>query len=85
MIDALRQAVERAAQQPEDEQAVIASAIEALLDADTRWAALLNDPRTPAALDALVSEALAEVAAGQAEEITGDGFGSSDTDDADAS
>jgi hypothetical protein len=85
MIDALRQAVERAAQQPEDEQAAIASAIETLLDADTRWTALLHDPRTPAALDALVSEALAEVAAGHAEEITGEGFGSSDTDDTDAS
>ena len=56
-----------------------------MLDADTRWTALLNDPRTPVALDALVSEALDDVAAGRAEEITGEGFSSSDTDDTDAS
>ena len=60
MIDALRQAIERAEQQPEDEQAVLAAVIMQTLDDDAKWAELLADPLTPQALDLLAAEALAE-------------------------
>lgn len=74
MIDLLRQAVERAAQQPEAEQTAIAQAIIEILDADAAWQTLLSDPRTPQTLDELWAEALEDVQAGRAEEIKGDGF-----------
>lgn len=74
MIDALKQAIERAEQQPEEEQAVLAAVIMQTLDDDAKWAALFADPLTPRALDLLAAEALAEDDAGQTEEITGDGF-----------
>ena len=73
MIDALREAFERAAQQPEDEQAALAALITRTLD-DAKWEALLADPLTPEALDLLAAEAIAEDDAGQTEEITGDSF-----------
>ncbi len=76
LTDALKQAMERAAQQSESEQAAIAQTIMEMLDADTAWNALLNDPRTPQVLDDLWAEALDEVKEGKAEEITGDGFNS---------
>ncbi|MGH9637492.1 MAG: hypothetical protein ACRD72_21880 [Candidatus Angelobacter sp.] len=76
MIDVLKQAMERAAQQSDEEQAAIAQAIMEMLDADTTWDALLNDPRTPEVLDKLWAEAMDEVKQGNAEEITGDGFNS---------
>ena len=74
MIDALRLAFERAAEQSEDEQAALAALIVQTLDADARWDALLADPLTPQALDLLAAEALAEDDEGLTEEITGDGF-----------
>ena len=74
--EALKRAIDRAAQQPEAEQAAIAQAILDMLDADSTWNALLGDPRTPVVLEKLWEEALDEVKAGKAEEITGDGFDS---------
>ena len=76
MIDALKQAMEHAAQQPEAEQEDIAQAIMEMIAADTAWDALLNDPRTPQVLDKLWAEAMDEVKEGKAEDITGDGFNS---------
>lgn len=64
MIDALKQAFERAEQQSEEEQAVLAAVIMRALDDDARWEALLADPLTPEALDALAAEAIAEDDAG---------------------
>jgi hypothetical protein len=71
MIDVLRQALGRAAEQSAEEQAALAALIERVLDADTRWDALLADPLTPEALDLLLAEALAEDVEGLTEEITG--------------
>ena len=76
MIDALKQAMEHAAQQPEAEQEAIAQAIMEMITADAAWDALLHDPRTPPVLDKLWAEAMDEVKEGKAEEITGDGFNS---------
>jgi len=74
MIDALKEAFERAAQQPEAEQATLAAVIIATLEADTKWDQLFADPLTPEALDLLAAEAIAEDEAGKTEDITGDGF-----------
>lgn len=74
MIAALKQAFERAAQQSEEEQTVLAALIMRTLDDDAKWEALLADPLTPQALDRLAAEAIAEDDAGLTEEITGDGF-----------
>lgn len=74
MIDMLKQAVERAAQQSEAEQEAIAQAILEMLDADAKWETLFSDPRTPQVLDALWAEAIEDVKTGNAEEIKGDGF-----------
>lgn len=74
MIDALKQAFDRAAEQPESEQASIASLIMDVLDADARWDVLFADPLTLEALDALAAEAIAEDDAGLIEDIQGDGF-----------
>ena len=61
MIDALKQAMESAAQQPEAEQEAIAQAIMAMIAADVAWDTLLHDPRTPQVLDRLWAEAMDEV------------------------
>jgi hypothetical protein len=74
MIEVLKEAVERAAQQSEEEQAVIAAIIMRTLDIDTRWEALLADPLTPRALDRLAAESIAEDGAGQTQDISGDDF-----------
>mgnify|MGYP001411273414 CR=1 FL=1 len=74
MTEALRAAVERAAQQSEQEQAAIAAAILDMLDDDATWEALLDDQRTPQLLDQLWAEAEEDVRAGRIEEIKGDGF-----------
>lgn len=74
MIDVLKQAFERAAQQPEEEQKALAALITQALDADAKWDELFADPLTPEALDLLAAEAIAEDDAGRTEEITGDGF-----------
>lgn len=74
MIDALKQAVELAARQPEEEQAVLAALIIQTLGDDAQWEALFADPLTSEALDQLAADALAEDDAGQTEDITGDEF-----------
>ncbi len=74
MIDVLKEAVDRASQRSEEEQAVIAALIMETLDADAKWDALFADPLTPEALEVLAAEAIAEDEAGLTEEITGDGF-----------
>ncbi len=74
MIEALKQAVERAAHQSAEEQEALAAMLMQAMDDDARWEALFADPLTPQALDLLASEAIAEDDAGQTEEITGDGF-----------
>lgn len=74
ITDILRQAMERAAQQSETEQAIIAQAIVEILDADTRWNTLLSDPLTPQALEQLWAEAEDDVKAGRTEVIGDDGF-----------
>lgn len=68
MIDALKQAFDRAAQQPEDQQAAIAAAIMRMLDDDARWDALFADPLTREALDLLAAEGIAEDDADETEE-----------------
>jgi len=72
MIDARREAFERAAQQPEEEQAALATLIMRTLDDDVKWEMLLASPLTPEALDLLAAEAIAEDDARQTEQITGD-------------
>lgn len=60
MVEALRKAFERAEQQSEAEQAALAADIMTILDDDARWDALLRDPLTSEALDALAAGTLAE-------------------------
>ena len=60
MIETLKQAVERAAQQPPEEQEALAAILMQAMDDDARWEALFADPLTPQALDLLAAEALAE-------------------------
>ncbi|HEY7779072.1 MAG TPA: hypothetical protein VIC85_02560 [Ktedonobacterales bacterium] len=74
MIDAHKQAVERAAHQSDEEQTVLAAVIMQTLDDDAKWEGLLADPRTPQALEQLAAESIADDDAGQTEDITGDGF-----------
>ncbi|MGH2517512.1 MAG: hypothetical protein ACRDHP_17820 [Ktedonobacterales bacterium] len=74
MIEPLKQVFDRAAQQTEGEQAVLAALIAQILDDDAKWDALLADPLTPDALELLAAEALAEDEAGVTEDITGDEF-----------
>jgi len=57
MIDLLREAVEQAAQLPEDEQRRIAAMIFAEIDPEKRWEELFNDPRSDAVLEELVARA----------------------------
>lgn len=74
MIEALKQAVERASQQSKEEQEALAAMLMQAMDDDAKWEALFSDPLTPQALDLLAAEALAEDDAGKTEAITGDGF-----------
>ena len=60
MIDALKQAVERASQQSAEEQEALAVMLIQAMDDDARWEELFADPLTPQALDLLAAEALAE-------------------------
>ncbi len=74
MIDQLKQAVDLAAQQSAQEQAVLAQLLIDTMQADAKWDALLSDPRSDVLLERLVAEAIAEDDAGETEEITGPGF-----------
>ena len=60
MIDALKQAVERASQQSAEEQETLAAILTQAMDDDAKWEALFADPLTSQALDLLAAEALAE-------------------------
>jgi hypothetical protein len=74
MIEALKQAVERASQQPAEEQEALAAMLMQAMDDDAKWETLFADPFTPQALDLLAAEAIAEDDADQTDEITGEGF-----------
>lgn len=69
MIDLLKQAVEQAAQLPEDEQRHIAEMILAEIDSDKRWEELLNDPRSEAVLERMAEEAHQEYLAGKTRDL----------------
>ena len=74
MIDSLKEAFNEVAQLPEDEQRHIVEMIRKQIASEKRWQDLFDDPRSERVLEALVAEALAEDAAGETEEITGDSF-----------
>ena len=74
MIEPLKEAFNEAAQLPEDEQRHIAEVIKMELASEKRWQTLFRDRRSERVLEQLVSEALAEDAAGNADEITGESF-----------
>src|SRR5262249_14789169 len=74
MIERLRQAIALAEQRSEQEQEVLAALLLEEMQATERWGALFADPRSDRLLERLVTEALAEDAAGETEEIAGDTF-----------
>ncbi len=69
MIDELQKAFALAAQQSEQEQAAIAVRIREMIEADTRWDALLSDPESVDLLEELAEEAHQEYLRGETEEI----------------
>jgi hypothetical protein len=69
MIDELQKAFALAAQQSEQEQATIAARIREMIEADTRWDALLSDPESVDMLEELAEEAHQEYLRGETEEI----------------
>ncbi len=69
MIDELQKAFALAAQQSEQEQAAIAVRIREMIEADTRWDALLSDPESVDMLEELAEEAHQEYLRGETEEI----------------
>ena len=74
MIEALKDVFNEVAQLPENEQQHIIALVRQEIASEQRWQMLFNDPRSEAVLEELVNEALAEDAAGESEEITGDSF-----------
>jgi hypothetical protein len=74
MIDALKEVFDEAARLPEDEQRNIVEIVKKAIAAEKRWQMLLHDPRSEYLLNEMVAEALAEDAAGETEEITGENF-----------
>jgi hypothetical protein len=65
MIDELQKAFALAAQQSEQEQAAIAVRIREMIEADTRWDALLADPESVDMLEELAEEAHQEYLRGE--------------------
>ena len=57
-----------------NEQQRIIALVRQEIASEKRWQMLFNDPRSEAVLEELVNEALAEDAAGETEEITGNSF-----------
>lgn len=74
MIEPLKEAFNEAAQLSEDEQRHIAEVIKMELASEKRWQDLFRDRRSERVLEKLVADALAEEAAGNTEEITGESF-----------
>lgn len=74
MIEPLKEAFNEAAQLSEDEQRHIAEVIKMELASEKRWQSLFRDRRSERVLEKLVADALAEEAAGNTEEITGESF-----------
>jgi len=74
MIDALKEVFDEAAQLPEEDQRNIVEIVRRAIAAEKRWQMLLHDPRSEDLLNGMVAEALAEDAAGETEEITGENF-----------
>jgi hypothetical protein len=74
MIDALKEVFDEAARLPEEEQRNIVEIVRKAIAAEKRWQMLLHDPRSEYLLKEMVAEALAEDAAGETEEITGENF-----------
>ncbi|HUY75877.1 MAG TPA: hypothetical protein VMV29_03850 [Ktedonobacterales bacterium] len=74
MIDQLKRAVDLAAQQSPQEQAVLAALLIEAMQANATWDALFADPRSDALLEGLVAQAIAEDNAGETEEVTDPGF-----------
>lgn len=69
MIDELRRAIERAAQQPETEQVILARLLNATIDADSRWDELLHDPRSLSVLEQMAAEAHEEYLRGETRDL----------------
>jgi hypothetical protein len=69
MIDELQKAFALAAQQSEQEQAALAVRIREMIEADTRWDALLSDPESVDMLEELAEEAHQEYLRGETEAI----------------
>jgi len=74
MIEALKDAFNEAAQLSEDEQKHIVEVVRKAIASEKRWQTLFHDPRSEYVLEKMVAEALAEDAAGETEEISGDSF-----------
>jgi hypothetical protein len=68
MIDELQKAFTLAAQQSEQEQAAIAARIREMIEADTKWGALLSDPDSLDMLDEMAEEVHQEYLRGEPEE-----------------
>jgi hypothetical protein len=74
MLESLEEAFKEVAQLPEDEQRHIVEIIRQEIASEKRWQILFHDPRSERVLENLVAEALAEDAAGETEEISGESF-----------
>ncbi|MFL5692722.1 MAG: hypothetical protein ACJ795_13040 [Ktedonobacteraceae bacterium] len=74
MFESLEEAFKEVAQLPEDEQRHIVEIIRQEIASEKRWQILFHDPRSERVLENLVTEALAEDAAGETEEISGESF-----------
>lgn len=74
VIEPLKEAFNEVAQLSEDEQRHIVEIIKMELASEKRWQTLFRDRRSERILEKLVAEALAEDAAGNTEEITGENF-----------
>lgn len=69
MIDALKRAIERAAQQPESEQAALAYLLMQAMDADAKWDALLNSPASLTVLEHMAEEPHQEHVRGETRDL----------------
>jgi hypothetical protein len=69
MIDELKRAFERAAEQPESEQVELARLLNEAIDADSRWEELLRDPRSVSLLERMAQEAHEEYLRGETRDL----------------